>query len=265
MAFKNSGTTLALLLITLSGCTDSDKIYASDTDAGLAGAGGDTGNETPDAGVAMACPDPTEAIDPTALIDDFEEPSPAIPAIGDRSGGWWTAGDDTPGATIVPELNSPARSEVVPGGRCGSTYAMRVTGQGFTDWGSILGMSFAYSSNGPVPYDASFREGITFWARIGDTSTNQMRFALSDVNSDPAGGVCMENGDPGTGCYDAFGVMISTLDTTWKRYKIPFRGLTQRDFGLPAEQSETTALYNMTFNFAPGAIFDFWVDDISFY
>jgi len=252
------------LLVFVSGCTDSDQIYA--TDDSDAGSGGDSGAEAPDAGVpAMVCPDPNEAIDPTALIDDMEEPSSAIPVIGDRSGGWWTAGDDTAAATIVPERGAEATSELVPGGRCGSRYAMRVTGQGFTDWGSLLGMSFAYSSAGPVPYDASFREGITFWARIGDTSTNQVRFALSDANSEPAGGVCTEDGDPGTGCFDTFGVVVSSLDTTWKRYKIPFRGLTQRDFGLPTEALDAATLYNMGFNFAPGAIFDFWVDDISFY
>jgi hypothetical protein len=256
---------VCLSLALTASCTDGDNLYADDPDGGP-DARNDAGVEAGDgSGPAVVCPDPAEPIDPTALIDDLEDQDPTLLPIGHRSGGWWTAGDDTPGATIVPDREGPAYPELIPGGRCGSRYAMRVTGQGFSEWGAILGISLAYGSAGALFYDASFRDGVTFWARIGDTSSNRMRLSISDVNSEPAGGRCEVDGPPGTGCYDAFSVMISNLDTTWKRYKIPFGGLTQRDFGLPAEALDTTQIYTIGFNFEQGTVFDFWVDDIAFY
>lgn len=256
--FFRTGSFLALCF--LGGCTDGDRIEAATSDAG-SDAASEAGME---AGPQLTCPDPNEAIDPTAVIDDLEDQNASILPVSGRSGGWWTAGDETPGATIVPALGDPALPELIPGERCGSRFAMRVTGQGFNDWGAMLGLSLVYESAGMAPYDASSREGVTFWARIGDTSTNQVRFAVTDVNSEPAGGLCDPEGGT-NGCFDTFGVVMSSLDTSWKLYKIPFSGLTQRDFGRPAEAVEKTAIYFFSFNFEPNAIFDLWVDDISFY
>src|SRR5262245_42507485 len=151
---------------------------------------GGAGDGGPDV-ATLYCGDPNAAIDPTAAVDDMEDTDFIIL---NRSGAWW-AGGDTTGGTIVPDGN--ADPEPIQGGRCGSTYATHVTGQGFTDWGAVLSMSLRYGSEdggapGLLPFDAHYRNGVTFWARIGDTSTNQVRFSIGDRNSRPEAGVCVE-------------------------------------------------------------------------
>ena len=248
---------------------------SSKNDDGAAGSNGQAGS---DGGVPMKpvvmCPDPGEAIDPTAMIDDFEDGEPLLPMRDGRDGGWWTAADQTVGGTMVPEQSDLsgdlASPELLPEERCGSKFAMRVSGQGFTDWGAVLGMSFVFGTRpngqeGAVPYDASSRTGLDFWAKIGDTSTNQVRYQVSDSNSEPDGGKCVDGGGPGVECYDSFGTDLSQLGTTWRHYRIPFTGLSQRDFGLQAPGVVTTAVYQVTFNFLTASPFDFWVDDIMFY
>ena len=81
------------------------------------------------------CGDPTQPIDPTAIIDDMEAPDfMTVRASGRRLvvGRRRRASDDA-GASITP--NGDAAAETIPGGRCGSSYAMHVTGQGFSSMG----------------------------------------------------------------------------------------------------------------------------------
>jgi hypothetical protein len=225
-------------------------------------------------GMAVTCPDPNDAIDPTAVIDDFEDGDGLVVPVDGRTGSWWTAADAT-GGTVFPEqselTNMPAPPEKLPEPHCGSHYAMRITGQGFTDWGAELGVALA-SAPGPdgvyatVAYDASGRTGVDFWARIGDTSTNSVFFEVSDSNSEPDGGVCTVGGGTGKECYDSFGVSLTQLDTSWHHYRIPFSGLSQRNFGVVADGVVKTAIYNLTFNFLSATDpFDFWLDNVSFY
>ena len=189
---------------------------------------------------------------------------------GGRNGSWWAGGDMvSPSASIVP--NGDASAEMIPGGgRCGSHYAMRATGQGFTSW-AVLTTSLRYGAvdggaSGLLPYDAHQRTGVTFWARIGDTSANQVRFSVSDKSTRPEGGICDVSIATGpTACYDNFGVDLTGLGTHWTQYRIPFAGLGQRDFGLQENALQTSAIYTIDFNFYVNEIFDFWVDDIAFY
>jgi hypothetical protein len=217
------------------------------------------------------CPTASEKPDSAALIDDLEDADSFIPtADGARSGAWWTAADETPGATIVPPPLDLALPEAIVGGRCDSKLAMRVTGQGFLDWGSLLGVNLVYGkgangTDGSLPYDASAYSGIEFWARIGDTSTDRVRFAVSDVNSEPDGGVCTDDPASTDQCYDTFGAYLNGLTPAWRHYRIPFTSLLQRNFGHPAAAAATSALYSVQFNFDPGSVFDFWVDDLAFY
>jgi len=221
--------------------------------------------------VMLNCPDDSVPLDPTALIDDMESPSFQTSMPGDRGGAWWAGGDDASkaaGAAITPDGN--ANSEAIPGGRCGSRYGVRATGHGFGEW-AVLSVSFGYGSvdgGAPqiLPYDASFRTGVDFWARIGDTSTDQVRLAITDKYSNDVGGICDKTpgSDPSKFCYDHFGTPLTKLSTEWRHYRIPFLGLAQQGFGIPRPHVDTTALYSIDFNF-PNAVFDFWVDDISFY
>jgi hypothetical protein len=232
--------------------------------AGVSGAAGGGGTTT------AACPDSGGPVDPTAMIDDMEAPDASLLMEGGRNGGWWAGGDmaSTTGS-IVP--NGVAAAEMIPGGgRCGSHYAMHVTGHGFTQWavltaalrvGQVDGGAYAN-----LAYDAHDRTGITFWARIGDTSADQVRFSVSDKYSRPEGGICDVTVSQGSmACYDTFGVDLTPITTHWTQYRIPFSGLGQRQFGLHEDALDTSAIYTLDFNFYPNEIFDFWVDDIAFY
>ena len=181
--------------------------------------GGGTGGTS-----SISCGDPSLALDPTAMIDDMESPAPATLMGATRGGSWWAGGDDASkatGAAIVPD--GPATAEMIPGGRCGSTYAVHVTGQGFGVW-AVVNVSFGWDDAAQIllPYDASFRTGITFWARIGDTSTDQVRLNVTDKYSNDQGGICdktVPNGD--TACYDHFGVALTELSTSWQPVQGP--------------------------------------------
>ena len=216
------------------------------------------------------CPTAAEKPNSAALIDDLEDADSFVPTVNGRSGAWWTAADETPGASIVPPPLDLAPPEAIVGGRCDSKLAMRVTGQGFLDWGSLLGVNLVWGklmdgTDGSLPYDASAYSGIEFWARIGDTSTDRVRFALSDVNNEPSGGICQDDHTSTDQCYDTFGAYLNGLTPAWRHYRIPFTSLVQRNFGHPAAAAATSALYSVQFNFDPGSVFDFWVDDVAFY
>jgi hypothetical protein len=265
-------TTLAALLA-VSGCSSTADYSPPATGAGggLGGAAGGRGGGGAAGASASSCGDTSGPVDPTALIDDMEATSPSILLEGGRNGAWWAGGDPmSPGAKIDP--TGDASSEVIPGGgRCGSLHAMHVTGHGFTVW-SQLSASMRYGSvdggaPGLLPYDAQSRTGLTFWARIGDTSAAQVRLSVSDKYSRPEGGFCdaSASATTKTACYDTFGVDLAPISQTWTQYRIPFKGLGQRDFGLQEPSLDPTSIYTIQFDFYPNETFDFWLDDISFY
>jgi hypothetical protein len=268
--------TLCALLVTawlaVSGCSSTaDRSFTGDgSAAAFGGASGGGGTGGAGGTTALSCESGGGPVDPTALIDDMEATDPAIAMIGGRNGGWWAGGDAlSPNASIVP--NGDASAELIPnGGRCGSLHAMHVTGQGFTSWAELT-TSFRYGAvdggtPGLLPYDAHIRTGLTFWARIGDTSAAQVRVAVSDKYSRPEGGVCDVTAASGpTACYDTFGVDLTPIGTAWTQYRIPFAGLGQRNFGLQEPSLDTSSLYSIDFSFYPGETFSLWVDDIYFY
>ena len=198
----------------------------------------------------------------------MESPAPATVLGATTGGSWWAGGDDASkltGAAITPD--GPVTAEPIPGGRCGSHYASHVTGHGFGIW-SVMNVSFGWDARAQhlLPYDASFRNGITFWARIGDTSTDQVRLNVTDKYSNDQGGICdmtVASGD--TACYDHFGVTLGQLSTSWRQYRVPFLGLSQLHFGIPRPSVDTAALYTIDFTFPIGTMFDLWVDDMSFF
>src|SRR5262245_59298234 len=89
---------------------------------GNPGCSSDTGlrpdSGTGGAAVVMNCGDSSQAIDPTAAIDDMEAPDFMTLRNGGRTGAWWAGGDpSSPGAAINPMGDVAA--EMIPGGRCG--------------------------------------------------------------------------------------------------------------------------------------------------
>jgi hypothetical protein len=259
-----------VVALVIAGCGSSSSGSCDGASSGPDGAAGTCGGGGAGGGSVVNCGN-GDPIDPTALIDDMEAPDPATAMGHARGAGWWAGGDDASkaaGASIDPD--GPVTAEKIPGGRCGSQYANRVTGHGFGTW-AVMNVSFGWGpvDGGPdqqLPYDASFRTGVIFWARIGDTSSANVRLNVTDKYSNDNGGICdktVASGD--TACYDHFGVDLTKLSTTWQQYKVPFRALAQLGFGIPRPTVDTTSLYSIDFNLPLGTTFDLWVDDISFY
>jgi hypothetical protein len=202
-------------------------------------------------------------VDPTFVIDDMEDADPRIAEVNDRSGSWWIGTDMTEG-TISPPGDQEAATERIPGGRCGSKYGIRVTGEGFTEWGATLVTDFRFTSE-PMPIDATAYRGVMLWARAGESNTSPIRVQFQDVNTHPQGGVCDPDPSGEDGCYNGFGSALLPISTEWQLYKLEFSRMGQRDFGLRTDALDTSALYAMEIGVAQGTVFDFWVDDLWFY
>jgi endoglucanase len=211
---------------------------------------------------APALPAP---IDPTVLIDDLEDRDGFIAPTGGRNGGWSVYSDGTGGTLEPPASSNPAPARII-GGRCGSEYAMRVTGQGFTDWGAGFNIGFRYENDDLGGFDASRYRGVRFWARIGESNTSAIRVQFQDGSTYPAGGVC----DPvdligPAACYNGHGTGLVPLGTDWQKYEIAFDRLSQRGlFGSPSA-FDKSRLYDLEWLIQPNSVFDLWIDDVWFY
>jgi hypothetical protein len=63
---------------------------------------------------------------------------------------------------------------------------------------------------------------------------------------------------------DGFSAPLFGLDTTWRHFEVPFTGLAQ-PHPLVVGTLDAAGLYTLTFSFPPATVFDFWVDDLTFY
>jgi hypothetical protein len=229
----------------------------SDEDPTPSGSGGASNAEN------LGCSAQMGPIDPSALIDDFEDGNARLPAINGRQSDWWISTDETPNGTVTPPPGA-APPERIIGGRCESLYAQRYSGQGFDTWGTVMSVSLRYEEGtGDAAQDLSAFRGLRFWARVGELNTAKMRVGIHDVSTHPNGGICDPDSlDVGTQCYDSFGSDISPLGKGWQEYAIHFDRLEQRDFGVPGYEIDTSKVYQIDFTAPQGTIFDFWVDDI---
>lgn len=177
------------------------------------------------------------------------------------------------GANVVPEeIACPA------GGLCTGavTYAMHVTGGGYTIYGPSLGHDLVYPSTATpgtfegMPQDVSMYTGVQFWARKGTTTSSpQIGITLNDESSAPAGGECDPKAVAGApmskACYNGFFGKVSAT-SGWKLYKIPFASLKQQDFGNKSMDGKFDAakLYGLSFSL-PMQTFDLWIGNVAFY
>jgi hypothetical protein len=202
-------------------------------------------------------------IDPTLLIDDLEDGDSLVATVGIRNGGWWIASDGT--STTTPPADQAPMAERILGGRCGSEYAMRVTGTGFADWGAVLSTTFHYTDDINA-YDASQYRGITFWARVGDDNDSPIRSQVQDSSTHPLGGLCNPESGSADACYNGLGTPLTDIDDEWRKFTLEFATLTQREgWGYRTPSVDPTALYILEWNLDPNSTFDLWVDDIWFY
>jgi hypothetical protein len=223
-----------------------------------------------DAAAVMLCPVVPAAVDPSALVDDFEHGGAGAPLIAGRSGAWYASHDATSDGIMVPD--GLAAPEAIPGGRCGSRQALHITGSGFNDWGAVVALALHAAPNAAgvyeeTPYDARARnyQGVSFFARVGETSVNTVRYAVSDQFARPEAGLCQIASN---NCYSTYGIPLgSDLGTQWREFRIPWSGLSQLDFGVKGSDTgpDTTKIYDIQFTFPPHVVFDFWVDDMRFF
>lgn len=215
---------------------------------------------------AAACATPTDGQSVT-LIDDLESQDLRV-RRGGVNGHWFPSDDHSSGCAsyaIAP----------IPGGRCGSQYAMRLTETGLSVWGAGIGfeLNAGAGPNGlDGPLDVSGYTGVQFWAKSGSVDFT-FQFKLVDVTGDPGGLLC--NADAGTtdpkACYVPFLAERSAFKE-WKFYQVPFAELRRAtesasDAGAP----EVKLAYELLWGIPPdGQPTDWqqyvlWIDDIAWY
>jgi len=251
---------LALAGALLGGCSGNT---SGDNTGGTGGVGGASGGSG--GGLSQAICEMAGAfvpVDPTALLDDLEDGNGLIAPVATRNGSWWIS-TDMSGGTTTPIADAAPSPEKILGGRCGSKMAMRVTGQGFTNWGAVMSVGMAYSSH-PDPVDLSSFKGLRLWARVGEQNTSAIRVQFQDSHTEPNGGECIDiDGDP-EACYNGFGTALP-VTTQWQLFELNFSRMSQRDFGHRADALDTAHIYDVEFNLEPNAVFDLWVDDLWFF
>lgn len=198
------------------------------------------------------CKDQKTRLAANGLIDDFEDGDTRLMQLEGRGGYWWKAHDDN-GSTIGPDDSTP-----VPEGVNGS-LALHMKGQTSSDegaWGVNFGANFSDQSG--QTYDASKYAGIAFKARVSEDSTTRIRFKVSDVNTHKDTGVC-------TDCWNHFGKDLS-LTPEWQQYVVLFDELRQAPgWGDPRPPSVIPAkLYGIDFSIGKSAVFEIWVDEVTF-
>lgn len=178
-------------------------------------------------------------------------------------------------------FDNPPVTEPIPGGRCGSRYAMHVKGGPFLVWGGNMGFSFSPPLNATSldivdPMTNEMRQGrdlqgITFWARLGGASNNNLRVEVGEKHTEGTytgfngGPICMPNttdDNSELGC-DKFGA-VAQLRADWQQFLIPFDEMRQAGWGRRAEQFDLTGLISFSIFYAQGT-WDFWIDDLAFY
>ncbi len=254
------------------------------TDAGTSSGGSATaGTSSSSAGTASggspssgdACaPDPSACTAASAMekmaLADFE-----------NGMGWYLFANPADTEAITEPAaggNIPAAEITCPSsGLCGSSsFAMHVSGSGFTEYGPSLSNDWVYQDDMMMvvgePLDASAYTGVAFWARKGDTAgaAPTLRLIVNDVNTHAQGGVCDPEAAPGSGgeaseaCWDGW-MTERAMPSSWTLIKVPFSVLAQGGFGKPAEAIDTSKIYGITFQMPNMADFDFWIDDVAFY
>jgi hypothetical protein len=158
------------------------------------------------------------------LIDDLEDGDSRADGFG-----WWYPTND--------RTSSQGWGFEPVSDRENSKLAVRTHGNGFTNWGAILGVTLRESG----PLDASQYGTLQFWARAQPGSVPEMLAQVVDVAGGP------------------FSAQV-TLSEAWTEYRIAFGSFrSQTD-----AQLDPTQLLAVQFLFSPHQSFDVWFDDLAF-
>jgi hypothetical protein len=203
---------------------------------------------------------PPPCYDPTGwLIDDMEDGTSDICNLDGRHGYWFTVGDGT-STMLDPAQGTPFTPAMIPGGRGKSHYAARFTGSGFTDFGAFMGFDFDAQGTATKTYDASSTGGITFWMKSNVSVS--IEFLIPETVLLKNGGSCVASAT-NPNCNSHFSFEITAPSPDWTQYYVPFAALAQINGGTATWNPQQ--LLGVEFFVGPGAAFDVWVDDVSFY
>jgi hypothetical protein len=227
---------------------------------GKSGTGGNAGSTN----VAGAPPATSD------LIDDFEDGDKIIRIVSNprRDGIWDTNYDMTASGvqTPAPSMFAPTLLGTdVP--YAGDMYAAHSTGSGFTaaGFGAYMNVSMRSVADyalTPV-YDASSYKGISFFAKVGATSSKSMRVRFVSGDTDPRLKKCTVGGSTSTACYNHYYATV-TLTTTWAPHTVDFSSFVQGIDGMTNPSIDLKEMFGLEFYFAPPSNYDLWLDDLTF-
>jgi hypothetical protein len=222
------------------------------TDGGTTATGGTT--DVGSGGTTATGGTTTTTAVPLNVIDDLEDGDGNIYPIDGRLGYWHTFNDGSSAGEQKPEWGSRIFIAEPITDRSGSNYAAWTAGHGFTNWGAGIAV---YVTDRAAYYDASKYQGITFWAKVDPESTNQVRFDITDVQTESDGGYCKS-------CWNYFGRTIS-LSTKWQRYGFVWGDLVQQSgWGDQFVKIIPSAIREIRFSTTATITFSIYIDDVAF-
>jgi hypothetical protein len=226
---------LVVVVPMLGGCGDGELNAFSARALGEAPGAGGAG---PPSGEDNAASNGGPQVFTTLLIDDFED---GDTRVSPTSESWWYIFNDSTGEQLF-------QIEDVSGQRANSRYSAHTYGAQFRAWGAGLGVDLAGiqdARNPEEPFDATQFAGISFWAKVLQTSVREIRVDLLSS--------C------GEGCVSYSGVSIE-LATEWRQYTILFSELEPRQDESNFDQSRVR---HIQFFFLDPERFDLWLDDLA--
>jgi len=190
------------------------------------------------------------------MIDDLNDGDRFIPSVSGRAGAWDGSHDSSPSGKMYPDPSTgfvPSDS----GDAC-RKLAAYTYGSGYVLWGANLWVGLG------GPYDASKYKGISFWAKIDAGTSNAVRVAFPDKDTQPDGNICQSSVSSGpTACFDHYGYRIN-LTSAWTKYTVTFAQIAQENWGHAGTAFDPTTLYEILFQITKSANFGLWIDDIAF-
>jgi hypothetical protein len=246
-----------------TGAAGDSSAAGSTSAAGTTGSAGATGTT----GASADCTMDMGTTDNT--ISDFEDGSGSVLPNGNRNGGWYSYVDTAATCMVMPPPNGTATAAEIPGGRCGSMFAMRFQGMGCSVFGAGVGTDLAAPAAGDAgtttaaaktPYDVSAYTGVSFWVRADKGSSLRFKMPMTDDTKTTDGGSCVEAAT--AKCSDDFGANIA-LTKNWVKKTVLFSAMKQEGWGKKFTWTPAHVT-SIQFQVPVVAAFDVWIDDVSF-
>src|SRR5439155_10814063 len=102
----------------------------------------------------------------------------------------------------------------------GDQFAAYTKGSGFVTYGAFMNVSMRSWPDYPTTptYDASGYTGLSFWAKVGASSTKTLRVRFVSADTDPRGGKCKTTGTTDQLCFNHYYLDVP-LTTSWQLHQ----------------------------------------------